>query len=511
MNCPNCHAPVPQDALLCPNCGYHVATAYQRGQVNSIISDRPGVVRRSFRSGLFVVLAILMSIISVVSLVQMVLTIEDCVSVYEDAMEVMQLTGSQPELIAGLIVVSILAIISILTFSLALTSAISSWQNICSKQGLQVNHLSSMGAYLGLQRVWAVIGAVLMIFSVALVTICGLLLGDFISDSGEEIAAYMQEFGVDATEWLSRFEKFMEDGMATFALIMLVVDVLVIWIFVAHARVFGKSLTSIKRLIGVLDPNSYKGKEWVLTRGTPMFGPCFFGFFYVVFGLILLYYMLDVLGAVISIVLGIYLIVFAAYVSSVRKQLVAHENVLYSAQQKLATVESNTAMEIRNIRIAQEHQQRQDAERRRQEEIQRHADEEEQRRMIRQAQEEQQQMMQQLMLSMTAINIPNKNAAETEEVAAPLNQQPETEVEENTEDTYEAPAVEETVYDDADTETVYEEPAAEELAAQEPEVLEQTEAEEGSEEVEEAEAFEASEDAETSEEAEPAEQEEAEL
>ena len=248
-----------------------------------------------------------------------------------------------------------------------------------------------------------------------------------------------------------------------------------------------------------------------------MFGPCFFGFFYVVLGLILLYYMLDVLGAVISILLGIYLIVFATYVSSVRKQLVAHENVLYSAQQKLATVESNTAMEIRNIRIAQEHQQRQDAEhqqrqdaeRRRQEEIQRHADEEEQRRMIRQAQEEQQQMMQQLMLSMTAINIPNKNAAETEEVAAPLNQQPETEVEENTEDTYEAPAVEETVYDDADTETVYEEPAAEELAAQEPEVLEQAEAEEGSEEVEEAEAFEASENAEASEEAEPAEQEEA--
>ena len=82
MNCPNCQAPVANGSLLCPNCGYHVATAYQRGKVNAMISGRPGVVKKSLRSGAFIFLAILMTIISVASLAVMVISIKDLIDTY---------------------------------------------------------------------------------------------------------------------------------------------------------------------------------------------------------------------------------------------------------------------------------------------------------------------------------------------------------------------------------------------------------------------------------------------
>ncbi len=498
MNCPNCQASVAEGALLCPNCGYHVATAYQRGKVNELISDRPGVVRRSFRSGGFVFLAILMSIISLAALVQMVLTIKESVVVFEAVLERMEQIGTHPEWIGILIGVSVVGIISILTFALALTSAISNWQNVCSdNNGLQVNHLSSMGSYLGLQRVWAVIAAVILIFSVVLVAVCGLIAGEFGSELGGEIAATLEGMGIDSVESIESFEKFMKEDIAVFAVVMLVIGILVTWLSIAHVCVLGKSLTSLKRMIGVLDPTSYKGREWNLKRRTPMVGPCFFGFLYMLSGVMSLLSLessaasmeelgelvgtemsastISVMGAIASVVLGVYLIVFAVYVRSVRKALLAHERRLHVEQQNLATVESNTAMEIRNIRISQEHQQRQDEERRRQEEIRRRAEEEEQRRMIRLAQEEQQQMMQQLMLSMTATHI---SAQKAESSAATMTTEVEPSVVEE-DALYAAPAPEELAMD-AEPETEQVEAEAEET--EQPEAEEAEQAQEASDE-----------------------------
>ncbi len=503
MNCPNCQAPVANGSLLCPNCGYHVATAYQRCKVNAMISGRPGVVKKSLRSGAFIFLAILMTIISVASLAIMVISIKDLIDTYNKF-------GSA---IGGmtLLTTCITILFNILAFALSLASAITTWQLVGSNERTsQVDRLFSMGSYIGLQKFLAVLSAIFSILGIAIIVICSLLLSNLISDISEFI-------GVQGLE-LEKLQALLAEGETYFWIAMAIISALVIWIVTAHARVFGKTRRSMRYLIGVMDPNSYKGKAWNLNKKTPMFGPCFFGFFYILGGLISIAavivlsalmnipYVGEVLklfvgvevtlttyaSAAINVALGLYLIVFAAYVRSVRRSLIAHDYALSVEQQNLAIIESNTAMEIRNIRIAQEHRQRQDEERRRQDEIRRRADEEEQRRMIMQAQEEQQQMMQQLMLSMTATNVSNQGAANSVAAMAQAIKHSQTqpaapEVAPVVEETVVAPVVEETFETPAVEETVFEAPVAEEPVVE----AEVVEAEVAEAEVVEAEAVEA--------------------
>ncbi len=503
MNCPNCQAPVANGSLLCPNCGYHVATAYQRGKVNAMISGRPGVVKKSLRSGAFIFLAILMTIISVASLAVMVISIKDLIDTYNKFGSAI---GGMTLLTTGITI-----LFNILSFSLALASAITTWQLVGSNERTsQVDRLFSMGSYIGLQKFLAVLSAIFSILGIALIVICALLLNDLISD----ISAYI---GMEGLE-LEELQALITEGQTYFWIAMAVISALVIWIVTAHARVFGKTRRSMRYLIGVMDPTSYKGKAWNLNKKTPMFGPCFFGFFYILGGLIsiaaavILGMLMNIpvvgeilklfvgaeatiityASAVINVALGLYLIVFAAYVRSVRRSLIAHDHALYVEQQNLAIIESNTAMEIRNIRIAQEHRQRQDEERRRQDEIRRRADEEEQRRMIMQAQEEQQQMMQQLMLSMTATNVSNQGAANSvAAMAQAINhsqaQPAAPEVAPVVEETVVVPVVEEAFEAPNVEETVFEAPVAEEAVVE----AEVVEAEVAEAEVVEAEAVEA--------------------
>ena len=179
MNCPNCQAPVESGALLCPSCGYHVATAHQRGKVNELIAKRPDVVRRSFRSLLFLFLAMLMTVISLASLAQMVLTLIETVDTCQNLWpELYQATTEMMLTLIGVLSGQmVIALVSILTFALALASAFANWQCIFSDhRGSYANRLSAMKSYIGLQRVLAIIGAIFIMTGILAAILASVLL-----------------------------------------------------------------------------------------------------------------------------------------------------------------------------------------------------------------------------------------------------------------------------------------------------------------------------------------------